>query len=52
MCKGVVTGVMNKKNKVRIKWDEEYHRIGELEIETTEETFKKTKLNKHVQKAR
>ena len=22
LCKGVVTGVMNKRNKVRIKWDE------------------------------
>ena len=40
---------MNKKNKVTIKWDEEYHRSGEPEI--TEETFMKTKLNKHVQKA-
>ena len=41
-CKGVVTGVMNKKNKVRIKWDEEYHKIGYPE--TIEETSMKTKL--------
>ena len=44
--------MMNEKNKMRIKWDEEYHMIGELDTETTEETFKKTRLNKHVQKAR
>ena len=50
MRKGVVTGVMNRKNKRRIKWDEEYHRLGEPE--TTEEIFMKTKWNKHVQKDR
>ena len=37
LCKGVVVGVMNKKNEVKIKLDEEYHRIGEWETETIEE---------------
>ena len=31
LCKGAVTGVINKKNKVRIKWDEEYYRIEDPE---------------------
>ena len=48
-CKGVVTGVMNKKTKVRIKWDEEYHRPGDPVI--SQETFLVTKWNKHTVRA-
>ena len=47
-CKGLVIGVLNKKTKVRIQWDKEYHREGDPEI--SQETFMVSKWNKHVER--
>ena len=47
-CKGLVIGVLNKKTKVRIQWDKEYHREGDPEI--SQEPFMVSKWNKHVER--
>ena len=46
-CKGTVVAVNNNNNKVRIKWEKEYYRSGDLEI--SEEALLKTKWNKQVE---
>ena len=47
-CQGVIVGI-KKRGKVIIKWDEKFLRQGDND--TTQETFLKSKYNKHVEQA-